>query len=319
MYFKMLESFLVALCGVMITTPSLIRYLKKISFNQQVSEYSLEEYKQKAKTPTMGGIIFIVAPLLTMSLVCNGHYEVDTKIVMASFFAYGMIGFVDDYLIVVKKNNDGLSARMKFMMQLIVAAGFYFMYQSHSDFRLAIPFANTSVMMGAWYFVLILVMFSGTSNAVNLTDGMDGLAAGCTWIALVPFLIIAYVNNRVELVYFICSMLGSLLGYLHYNKKPAQVFMGDTGSLALGGMLAALAMVMHKEIALILIGGIFVVETMCVMIQIGSVKLRGKRVFTYTPIHYAFVIKGMNERQVVHMFFLVELAFALLGLWIGLH
>lgn len=320
MYIKMIEGFLISLVIVLFAMPYLINYLKKISFNQAVSEYSLEEYKEKAKTPTMGGILFILTPIVvTLFVEPSAIKNMDSLIVLLSFFGYGLIGFIDDYLIVVKQNNDGLSARSKFMMQLVWAAIFYMMYRNYTDFSIALPFSSHSWHLGAWYSILILIMFSGSSNAVNLTDGMDGLAAGCSLIAFIPFLIFAYNAQQVALVTFIASLIGSLLAYLHFNKKPAQIFMGDTGALALGGVLAALAMVLGKEIALILVGGIFVVETLCVMIQIGSVKIRHKRVFPYTPIHYTFVIKGMKERQVVNMFYLVELAFALIGLWVGLH
>ena len=161
-------------------------------------------------------------------------------------------------------------------------------------------------------------MFSGASNAVNLTDGMDGLAAGCMVTALVPFWIYALIQKEFGIAVFVAALLGALFGYLKFNIKPAKIFMGDTGSLALGAVLAALAMLLKKEMALIVIGGIFVIETLCVMIQIGSVKLRGKRVFPYTPIHYAFVIKGMGERQVVHWFWLVSLGFAIIGFFLGL-
>ena len=161
-------------------------------------------------------------------------------------------------------------------------------------------------------------MFAGASNAVNLTDGMDGLSSGVSIIALIPYLVITLKQEKIGLAIFVVCLIGALLGYLYYNKKPARVFMGDTGSLALGGVLAALAMITKTELLLILIAGVPVIETLCVMIQIGSVKIRHKKVFPYTPIHYAFRIKGMPEVSIVRMFWLAEAILAGIGLLIGI-
>ncbi len=320
MVFKATICFAVSLTAVMILMPHLIDYLKKLSFNQSVSEYSLEEYKAKAKTPIMGGLLFIAAPVLvTLIADFKGAMTPDILVVLLTFVGYGLIGFIDDYLIVVKKNNDGLSAGQKFAMQVILAAVFWMAYRSRARLDVAVPFTHHVLHLGKAYAVLILFMFTGSSNAVNLTDGMDGLAAGCEVIALIPLMIFALIQRQFTLVIFIASLVGALIGYLYYNIKPAKVFMGDTGALALGAVLASVSMILKKELTLIAVGGIFVVETLCVIIQQVSVRLFHKRVFIYTPIHYAFIKKGMGERQVVRMFWLCEICFALLGLWIGLH
>lgn len=318
MAIRMMLGFVISLIVVLLLMPHFIDFLKKISFNQTVNDYSLQEYKEKAKTPIMGGILFIITPVLVTILLypsCLLDYKV--CMVFLAFVGYCLIGFTDDFLIAVKKNNDGLKAQYKFGLQLLLAIVFYIMYQEHSILSIQLLFNGPVINLGLFYVVLILFMFTGSSNAVNLTDGMDGLAAGCTCFSLIPFLIFAYLGENTAISVFITSLLGALFGYLHYNVKPAKIFMGDTGSLALGGVLAALAMVLKKEIPLILIGGVFVIETLCVIIQITSVKTRHKKVFPYTPIHYSFVIKGMSENNTVHLFWVVSALFAILGFFAG--
>ena len=314
--------FLMSLGLVLMAMPELIEYLKKLSLKQTVSEYALEDDQKKAGTPIMGGILFIVVPVivsLLASLLSGVNVLADEKylITAVAFVGYGLIGFVDDWLIAVRKNNDGLKPGQKFMMQVVLAVLVFLLYRK-SDLSITIPFTHLSVNLGWGYAILALFMFSGSSNAVNLTDGMDGLAAGVTLIALIPFAILAWMRQESNLVLLILCLIGALLGYLHFNKKPARVFMGDTGSLALGGILAALAMVMKEEIALIFIAGIPVIETVCVLIQQISVRTFHKRVFIYTPIHYAFRIKGMREVNIVRMFWIVEALFAVIGFIIAL-
>ena len=320
MPWKMILSFAVSLAVVMVTMPRFIKSLKKLSFRQTISEYSLQDDQKKAGTPIMGGILFIVVPVLVSIIISPSSLkDLDTMIVILAFLGYGIIGFIDDYLIAVKKNNDGLSAKAKLLMQFLLAIIFFLIYRRYAGLEIEIPFTGHVWYMGAGYFFLVLFMFAGSSNAVNLTDGMDGLCAGVTLLALCPFLVFTLLQDKAHLACFITALMGGLLGYLYYNKKPARVFMGDTGALALGGLLAALAMVTKKEIALIVIAGIPVIETLSVIIQVAAVKTIHRRVFPYTPIHYSFRIKGMAEQNVVRLFWIVEAVFALIGLWIGLH
>lgn len=318
MLVHVVAGFMVSLFATILIYPHLIKFLKKISFNQTVSEYSLKEYKDKAQTPIMGGTLFIVMPIIvTILLKPSCITDFKTCMIFLAFVGYGLIGFTDDYLIAVKKNNDGLKAKYKFLMQLVLAIVFFLIYRNEAELTITMLFTHHVYNIGIFYIILVLFMFTGTSNAVNLTDGMDGLSAGCSVCAFTPYLIYAYMLGYESIAIFIASLLGSLFGYLHYNVKPAKIFMGDTGSLALGGVLAALAMVLKKEIALVLIGGTFVLETLCVMIQIGSVKTRHKKVFPYTPIHYSFVIKGLTENQTVHIFWIVSAVFAIIGFIAG--
>lgn len=320
MSIKYIIGFGISLIAVLILMPPLIRYLQKLSFQQSISEYALEDDKKKAGTPIMGGVLFIIVPIIVTLLSSpQSMKDLDTWIIVLAFVGYGLIGFIDDYLIAVKKNNDGLSPLQKFTMQVVLAIAFFFLYRTKGNLEIIIPFSGKVVHLGFGYFFLVLFMFAGSSNAVNLTDGMDGLSSGVTILALIPFFILGIVQSRPTVSMFVACLIGALLGYLYYNKKPARVFMGDTGALALGGVLAALAMVTKKELALILIAGVPVIETLCVIIQQVSVRTRHKRVFPYTPIHYAFRIKGMPETNIVHMFWLVELVFSVIGLWVALH
>ena len=312
-------AFLISLILVIVIMPKYIDFLKRVSFNQTVSEYSLKEYKEKAKTPTMGGVVFIIVPLLvTLLMDYKIIFNLPAMIVLLSFLGYGLIGFIDDYIIVIKHDNEGVKPRAKFLMQLVLAIVFFVFYQDYAQLSIEVPILHMLIPMSGLYALLVFFMFTGASNAVNLTDGMDGLAAGCSFISYSAFLVFALLANDVYIATFIASLLGALLGYLKFNVSPAKIFMGDTGSLALGATLAAIAMVLKKEILLIIIGGVFVWETLCVIIQIGSVKLRGKRVFKYTPIHYAFVLDGLSEKRVVKSFWLLALICAIVGVIVGL-
>lgn len=312
--------FLVSLGIVLVAMPSFIKYLQKLSLKQSVSEYALEDDKKKAGTPIMGGILFIIVPILvTLIAFPSSITKLNTWIIILAFIGYGCIGFIDDYLIAIQKNNDGLSPLQKFALQVILAVVFFLLYRIEGELEITIPFIGGQLPLNWGYFFLVLFMFAGSSNAVNLTDGMDGLSSGVTIIALIPYVVIAYVQEQMEVMMFVVCLIGALLGYLYYNKKPARIFMGDTGALALGGVLAALAMVTKTELALIMIAGVPVIETLCVIIQQVSVRTRHKRVFTYTPIHYAFRIKGMPEVNIVKMFWVVEAICAAIGLWIALH
>lgn len=314
---KLILNFTISLVIVLIAMPPFIKFLKNLSLRQTVSEYALAEDQKKAGTPIMGGILFIVTPLLvTLITQPKAFLDLDALIVMLAFVGYGIIGFIDDYLIAVKKNNEGLSPRAKLIMQVLLAVIFFVLYMGHGKLELYLPLMRKTLHLGVLYFFLVLFMFAGSSNAVNLTDGMDGLCAGVSIIALIPFLIIT-LGMSETLPPFIAALIGSLLGYLYYNKKPARVFMGDTGALALGGILAALAMVTKKELALIVIAGVPVIETLSVILQVAAVKTIHRRIFPYTPIHYSFRLKGMPEKSVVYLFWIAEAVFAAAGFFLA--
>ncbi len=310
--------FALSLVLVLVLMPKLIAFLHKISYNQTVSEYSLEQYKAKAKTPTMGGTLFVIVPVaVTLILFPDIYSHLEALLVLCAYVAYGLIGFIDDYIIVVKKDNEGLKPWAKFLMQLLVAVVFYWVYKDFVSTDVTVPFINAILPLGAFYVVFAFIMFTGESNAVNLTDGMDGLAAGCSFLAISPYVMFALRQNQVIIAAFLLGVMGALLGYLKYNVHPAKIFMGDAGSLALGGLLAAVAMVLKMELSLLIIGGVFLWETVCVVIQQVSVRVFKKRVFKYTPIHYSFVISGMREPKVVLMFWMLSALCAAAGFLMG--
>ncbi|MDQ0362219.1 phospho-N-acetylmuramoyl-pentapeptide-transferase [Breznakia pachnodae] len=311
-------SFGISLAITLVVMPVFIPYLHKIKFSQTEREEGLASHQKKTGTPTMGGIVFVLIPVL-LCCIMRPKILTDMKmlIVLMAYVGYALIGFIDDFIIVVKKKNDGLPAKVKFLMQSFLAILFFFMYKSVGDTTLWIPIIDEYIELGPLYFVLIFIMFTAESNAVNLTDGLDGLCAGTVSIALVPFIAFAITDNEIELAMLLIAVLGSLLGYLRFNVHPAKIFMGDTGSLALGGLLAAVALVLKKEILLVIIGGLFLIETLSVMIQVISFKTRGKRVFKMAPIHHHFEMSGMKETKVVIMFYIIGILLAILGYVIG--
>ena len=298
--------------------PLFIKLLNQRQHQQIVSEYSLDSFKAKAKTPSLGGVLFVLVPVLVFMMVFpKALLKAEVLLVLLVYLAYGLIGFADDYKIILEKNNKGISARLKFFLQLVLAAVFYFFFRQYLSSSITIYGLNWSFDLGILYLAFVLFVFTGASNAVNLTDGMDGLAGGTSLIALFPFALFAYRQGNLEIFAFVLALMGSLLAYLWFNKHPAKIIMGDTGSLALGAVLAALALVLKQEFSFIFIAGVFIFETLCVMIQIGSVKLFKRRVFKYTPIHYSFTLSGWKESSVVRFFWAMGFVFMFIGLFLG--
>ncbi|MFV0380615.1 MAG: phospho-N-acetylmuramoyl-pentapeptide-transferase [Breznakia sp.] len=310
--------FIMSFLLAFVTMPKVIAFLHKIKFSQSEREEGLASHQVKTGTPTMGGIVFLVVPLLVCGLL-NPHMfgDVHSLLVIFAFVGYGLIGFIDDFIIVVKKHNDGLSAKVKFFLQSFLAILFFFVYMQFADTSLWIPIADVEIAIGPLYFFVVFIMFTGESNAVNLTDGLDGLCAGTMLIALVPFIAFSFHEGQENITLLLLTISGSLLSYLWFNKHPARIFMGDTGSLALGGLLAAVAMVLHKELLLLVIGGLFLVETISVALQVMSYKTRKKRIFKMAPIHHHFEMCGMSETQVVFMFYGIGIICAVLGYILG--
>ncbi len=318
MEIKYLLAFGISLVATLLVMPKLIPFLHKIKFGQSIRKEGPQSHMAKTGTPTMGGIVFVCIPILVMLVLdYKAFSSPEMLICILAYLGYACIGFIDDFLIVVKKNNDGLSPSAKFLMQTILAVIIFFMYRNVSSTGILIPFTHLEINLGWFYFVLILVMFTAESNAVNLTDGLDGLSSGCVLIALAPFILFSITQGEYGLAVFLMAVFGSLLAYLKNNFFPAKIFMGDTGSLALGGLLAAVAMVLKQEILLVVIGGIFVLEVVSVIIQVTSFKLTRKRVFRMAPLHHHFELGGMNEKQVVLMFWCIEAVFACVGYLMG--
>ena len=318
MFIKYALSFGISLAATLCVMPILIPFLHKIKFGQSIRKEGPQSHMKKTGTPTMGGIVFVIVPLLVMAILDHqAFFSLDVLIVMLAYLGYALIGFIDDYLIVVQKKNDGLKPAVKFAMQSVLAVLFYFIYQGMASTAIDLPFIKEPLELGIFYFALVFIMFTAESNAVNLTDGLDGLCAGCSVIAIAPYIVFALVQKNSDLALLLLAVAGAFLGYLKFNLHPAKIFMGDTGSLALGGLLAASAMVLKKELLLLIIGAVFLIETLSVVIQVTSYKLTRKRVFKMAPIHHHFELSGFKETQVVLLFWSFGLICAVIGCWFG--
>lgn len=317
-------SILIGLIEAVILACILIPYLHKRGINQRLSTYLENEHKGKKNTPTMGGIIFIIPPLITILVLLVIHkisFSYNLLIVLLTFFLYALIGFIDDYLIIKYNNNAGLSEKAKFILEFIIAFIFLFLFLHASNEPLLwIHALNLKLDIGVFYGFLILLILLSTSNAVNITDGLDGLAGGLSLISLIAFSVIilatGWLEGYLEIAQFIFVLIGSLIGFLFFNMYPAKIFMGDTGSLALGSILGTLAILTRHELLLIFICLVFVLETISCLIQRIYYKYTKKRLFPMTPIHHTFE-KRIKEVNTVKIFWLIGLISTLLALLYG--
>ena len=296
--FLLMISFMVALALVLVAMPKVIPYLHKLKFGQVEREEGLASHKKKGGTPTMGGVVFIIATVIA-AYICHYQNFMNPYVNLLTFalVGFGFIGFIDDYLIVVQHSNKGLKPSYKYAMQSVVAVVFYFLAKAslpNFSTEIIIPIAHISVNLGWFYPVFVYFMFTAESNAVNLTDGLDGLATGLMIIALTPFVAFAILSKNIEAALF-----------------------GDCGSLALGGILAAFAVITKQELLVLIIGIVPLIETLSVCIQVISFKTRGKRVFKMAPIHHHFEMCGWSENKVVVTFWAVGFIAGIIGLLLG--
>ena len=303
----------------------LIPILKKIKAGQRINVY-VENHQKKSGTPTMGGLIFIIPTIVTILILLftkKIEFSVNLLIVLFVFISYSMIGFLDDYISIKKKRNEGLTQTQKLLLQFVVALVFYLLYSLYTDSKSVLEITALGIKwnLGWFYEVFILFLLVGSSNAVNLTDGLDGLAGGLSAISFLAFGLISWgsywIQGYQDMGIFCFVLVGSLIGFLVYNTNPAKVFMGDTGSLTLGATLATIAILTSHELSLAVIGGVFVIETLTVIIQVISVKFFHKRVFLMAPIHHHFERLGWRESDIVKLFWIVGLILALLALIYG--
>lgn len=324
-FLKLIFAFGVGFILVLIAMPKVIPFLHKMKFGQVEREEGPESHKAKNGTPTMGGIVFVLAAILG-TLISTVIFDIDnifnpelilTTIVLVG---YSLIGLIDDALIIVKHSNKGLPPLAKLLGQIALAVICYFYAMNFiPGFTsvVTIPLIDINIDFGYFYPVLILIMFAGESNGVNLSDGLDGLATGLSMVAIAPFIIFAIMTKDYTLASYATAMVGALLGFMMFNYHPARIFMGDVGSLGLGGFLAVLAILTKQELLLILVGGVFLMETLSVIIQVGSFKLRGKRVFKMAPIHHHFEMLGWSEQQVTISFWFIGFICGILSIVIG--
>jgi phospho-N-acetylmuramoyl-pentapeptide-transferase len=332
--FRAAMATLTALLVSLLLGPWMIRHLRRIQIGQEIREEGPASHQSKKGTPTMGGILIITAVVLPTLLWADLN-NTFVWIVVGATLLFGGIGFADDYLKITRRQNLGLTARTKFALQVVVAGALgallvWLSIQGEFSTRLLVPFFKTVAPDLGWLYVgFVIIVLAGSANAVNLTDGLDGLAIGSVLIASATFSVLTYaagnaivadylgianIKGAGEVTIFCGSMVGASLGFLWFNCHPAEVFMGDVGSMAMGGALGTTAILIKQELLLILVGGLFVIEAISVIVQVGSFKLRGKRVFKMSPIHHHFELAGWDETKVVIRFWIIALISSLMAL-----
>ena len=310
---RVMAATLVAMVVAMLAGPRYIRWLQRRGIGQNIRELSPEGHSAKEGTPTMGGLLILVAALIPY-LIFAGK-TIPSLVVIIVMFGSGAIGLADDLIKQRRRRSLGLSARTKLLLQvpLVVVAVFIAMQWGGVDSNLTLPFVRDGLSIGWLYYVFAFFLIAGFSNAVNLTDGLDGLAAGTVAVAMLAYAGIAFLRGQTELAVLASCMTGASAGFLWYNTHPASVFMGDTGSLALGAGLAGIAIATENEILLLLIGGLFVVEALSVTIQVISFRLFHRRVFLMAPLHHHFELKGWSETKIIVRFWIIAAILAAAG------
>lgn len=313
--FSILMGFLVAALSL----PLLIPFLRRLKFGQSIREEGPKAHMKKTGTPTMGGLAIIFAIVVSTLVMVFKFTEptFKTYLLLLILVGFGLLGFLDDFIKVALKRNLGLTSLQKLIGQIVIAAIFYIVYMNQGlPTTVSIPLTDISIDLGWGYLLFVVFWLVGFSNAVNLTDGLDGLVSGTSAIAFGAFAILAWNIAEYEVAIFSVVVVGAVLGFLVFNAHPAKVFMGDTGSLALGGAIATVAILTKLEILLIIIGFVFVMETLSVIIQVISFKTTGKRVFKMSPLHHHYELSGWSEWKVVSTFWSVGLLCAILAIYI---
>lgn len=298
--------------------PVLIPYLHKLKFGQSIRECGPTSHMAKSGTPTMGGLMMLAALLVALLW---GNFTPHVIIALVLTVGHAVIGFIDDYIKVVMKRNLGLTAKQKFLLQFILAGAYVYFAETHiRNTELWVPGINAVIDLGWGYYVLAFLLLVGTTNAVNLTDGLDGLVSFVSLPVTMVFAFIAYMQGMLDLSGFSLGLTGACLGFLLFNRHPARVFMGDTGSLALGGAIAALALLTRTELLLVIVGGIYVAEALSVIIQVTYFRFSGgKRIFRMSPLHHHFELGGWPEVKVVRVFTAVSCVLSVIGLCLWLN
>lgn len=321
---KLLEQvlFFTILLGFLITvllSPIFIPFLRRLKFGQSIRDEGPKSHQKKTGTPTMGGVMILFSIIVTTLVMTEKFSDPTIKTYLLLFVTvgFGILGFLDDFIKVVMKRNLGLTSLQKLIGQILISIVF-FIFLKQLDFSTAIeiPILNYSFDLGYFYALFIIFWLVGFSNAVNLTDGLDGLVSGTSVIAFGAFAVLAWSQSQFEVAIFSVAIVGAVLGFLVFNAHPAKVFMGDTGSLALGGAIAAISILTKTEIILLVIGGVFVIETLSVILQVASFKTTGKRIFRMSPLHHHYELLGWSEWKVVVTFWTLGLLCSIIGIYI---
>ena len=295
-------------------SPRFIEFVRRKEFGQNIREEGPEGHRTKAGTPTLGGIVIVVAFAIPFLVLSNRQWQ--ALGVFGATVACALLGFADDYTKIVRRRSLGLRARTKLVVTVAISVGLWWVatHKAHLAPTVRFRFVDAQVDLGALYPVFIYLVVAGTTSAVNLTDGLDGLAAGCAAIVLLAYIGITFITTgQHDLTLLAACLVGACIGFLWFNSFPASVFMGDTGSLALGGAIAGLAVMTKTEVLLILLGGIFVIEALSVVIQVLSFQAFRKRVFLMAPIHHHFELQAWSETKIILRFWIVAAAFCAIG------
>ncbi|MDR5586694.1 MULTISPECIES: phospho-N-acetylmuramoyl-pentapeptide-transferase [Clostridium] len=307
-----LSALLMGFAFSMVLGPIFIPMLHKLKFGQNIRSDGPKSHLKKSGTPTMGGLIFFISVSVTMLII--GYKPTDEgMIILYSLIAFGVIGFLDDILKIIHKDNLGLRAYQKMILLLLFSIALAYYGYTNIGTDIIIPFMNSKLNLGIFYIPLVVVYYAATTNAVNLTDGIDGLASSVTVIVLTFFAIVGFKTGHYQVGVFSIALAGALLGFLKFNAFPAKIFMGDTGSLALGGAIGTIALILKMPLFIIIVGGIYVIETLSVIIQVTSFKTTGKRVFKMAPIHHHFEQCGWSEVKLVTVFSIITLILCIIG------
>ncbi|EOU1724336.1 phospho-N-acetylmuramoyl-pentapeptide-transferase [Clostridium perfringens] len=309
---KIVMAIVISFIVASILGPIIIPLLHKLKFGQNIRQEGPKSHLKKAGTPTIGGLIFIFATIITMFIMVGNPTD-ESMIALYSFVGFGFVGFLDDLLKIIKKKNEGLTSGQKMILLLIVSGFLTWYAYKYIGTSINIPFLNGQINFGLFYIPFVMFYFAGVTNAVNLTDGLDGLATSVTVLVTTFLGIISYNLGHISLAIFCVALAGALLAFLRFNAFPARVFMGDTGSLALGGAVAMVALILKMPLILVLIGIIYVIETLSVILQVASFKLTGKRIFKMAPIHHHFEQLGWSETKIVSVFSIITVVFCFIA------
>ena len=309
---KIVMAIVISFIVASVLGPIITPLLHKLKFGQNIRQEGPKSHLKKAGTPTIGGLIFIFATIITM-FVMVGNPTDEAMIALYSFVGFGFVGFLDDLLKIIKKKNEGLTSGQKMILLLIVSGFLTWYAYKYIGTSINIPFLNGQINLGLFYIPFAMFYFAGVTNAVNLTDGLDGLATSVTVLVTTFLGIISYNLGHISLAIFCVALAGALLAFLRFNAFPARVFMGDTGSLALGGAVAMVALILKMPLILVLIGIIYVIETLSVILQVASFKLTGKRIFKMAPIHHHFEQLGWSETKIVSVFSIITVVFCFIA------
>ncbi|MDR3595802.1 phospho-N-acetylmuramoyl-pentapeptide-transferase [Clostridium sp.] len=311
---KILAPLIMGFVFSIILGPIFIPILHKLKFGQNIRKEGPKSHQKKSGTPTMGGLIFFISTAAAI-LIMGQKLMSKEMVILYSFLAFGFIGFLDDILKIIHKDNLGLKAAQKMMLLILFSLALAWYGYTNIGTDILMPFVNKSFKLNldVFYIPFVIIYYAAVTNAVNLTDGIDGLATSVTVIVLTFFAIIGFRTGVSEVTIFSLALVGALLGFLKFNAFPAKIFMGDTGSLALGGVIGTIALMLKMELFVIIVGGIYLIETLSVIIQVTSFKLTGKRVFKMSPIHHHFEHVGWSEVKIVTVFSSITAILCIIG------